>query len=123
MNWLLITAGVLALLTSAIHIFAGGNDVARPLLNTSLTNDVKYALYACWHFVSAFFVMSALGFLGAGSGMMQPGFIVFFSVLWLLFGMLFFAISVRVNRLGGVFRLPQWTLLLPVGILGLLSRT
>ncbi len=123
MNWLLIAAGVLALLTSAIHIFAGGNDVARPLLSTSLTNDVKYALYACWHFVSAFFVMSALGFLGAGLGMMQPGFIVFFSILWLLFGILFLAISVRVNRLGGVFRLPQWTLLLPVGILGLLSRT
>ena len=105
-------------------MFAGGNDVAKPLLGTSLTNDVKYALYACWHFVSAFFVISALGFLGAGLGVMQqPGFIVFFSVLWLLFGMLFLAISVRVNRLGGVFRLPQWTLLLPVGILGLLSRT
>ena len=123
MNGLLITAGVLALLTSAIHLFAGGNDVAKPLLGTSLTNDVKYALYACWHFVSAFFVISTLGFLGAGLGVLQPGFIVFFSILWLLFGMLFLAISVRVNRLGGIFRLPQWTLLLPVGILGLLSRT
>ncbi len=125
MNWWLTVAGLLALLTSAIHVFAGGNDVAKPLLDTPLTNDARYALYACWHFVSVFFVTSALGFLGAGLGVMQgePGWVVFVSSLWLLFGLVFVGISARVNGVGGIFRLPQWVLLLPVGVLGLLSRT
>ena len=123
MNWLLIVAGVLASLTSVIHLFAGGNDVAEPLLDASLKDDVKYALYACWHFVSAFFVTSALSLLGAGFGVLpkETGWIIGVSSLWVLFGLVFLFISLWVNNLEGVFRLPQWVLLLPVGILGFAS--
>ena len=123
MDGLLIIAGVLALLTSVIHIFAGGRDVAEPLLDTSLPNDAKYALHACWHFVSIFFVVTALYLLSSGLGVVEqgPGLIILISGLWLLFGLLFLGITVRVNGPGGVFKLPQWVLLLPVGVLGLLA--
>ena len=124
MDWLLIVAGLLALLTSVIHLFTGGNDVATPLLKASLEREVKYALYACWHFVSVFFVASTLVFLLSGLGVVPESadLITGVSSLWLLFGVVFLVISLWVNDFGGVFRLPQWVLLFPVGLLGLVSR-
>ena len=122
MDWFLIVAGVLALLTTAIHIFVGGNGAAKPLLASPLPDEAKYALYACWHFVTGFFVLSTLVLLLAGFGSLEePGVIVGVSSLWVLFGLVFLFISLWVNNIEGVFKLPQWVLLLPVGILGFAS--
>lgn len=122
MDWLLIVAGVLALLTTIIHIFVGGNGAAKPLLASSLADGAKYALYACWHFVSGFFVLSTLVLFLEGFGSLEePGVIVGVSSLWVLFGLVFLFISLWVNNIEGVFKLPQWVLLLPVGILGFAS--
>ena len=123
MDWLLIVASMIAFLTAMIHVFAGGNDVAKPLLESSLPSEEKYALYACWHFVSTFFIFSASLFLLTGLGYLpSSSLILILSLLWLTFGLIFFAISLSVNTLRGIFRLPQWVLLIPVGVLGLIGR-
>ena len=122
MDWFLIVAGVLASVTTVIHIFVGGNGAAKPLLASSLAAETKYALYACWHFVSGFFVLSTIVLLLAGFGSLEaPGMIVGVSSLWVLFGLVFLFISLWVNNIEGVFKLPQWVPLLSVGLLGFAS--
>ncbi len=118
----LVFAGCLAALTAAIHVFAGGADVAAPLLASSLAGEAKLTLYAVWHMASVALALSA-GALWLGS---LPGhapaaryLVLFVSALWCAFGLVFIGVVVLQPEGGWWFRLPQWLLLLPVGLLGL----
>jgi len=119
-NWLILSSGVLAAVTAVIHVVAGGKDVARPLLKSSMDDVVKLTLYACWHIVSVSLVLSSLALLASGVGLVNaPSLVAFVSTLWLLFGVVFVVVTLGVARPRGLLRLPQWILLLPVGFLGL----
>jgi hypothetical protein len=120
MNWLVTISGVLAAITAAIHIVAGGKEIVRPFLVSNLDEAVKLTMYGCWHLVSVALVLSSLALLGNGSGMIVSSpMVAFISALWLLFGVVFLVVSLRLARPPGLFRFPQWALLIPVGILGL----
>ncbi len=122
MNWLVISSGILGLITSAAHIVAGGKEVARPLLASTLNDEVKLTTYACWHLVSVSLVATSLGLLAAGLGFIKsPSMVIFVSALWILYGIVFLVVTLRVAKPPGIVRFPQWTLLLPVGLLGLLG--
>ncbi len=124
MNWLWILSGLLAAVSAAVHLFVGGKDVARPLLNSPLTEEIRLTMYACWHLASASLVLSALALLASGVGLLGTAggmMVLFISVLWLLFGAVFLAISLGMARSRGLFRFPQWVLLIPVGVLGILG--
>jgi hypothetical protein len=119
-NWLILSSGFLAGITALIHIVAGGKDVARPLLASSIDEVVKLTLYACWHLVSVALVLSSLALLASGAGLMRaPWMVAFVSTLWLFFGSVFLVVTLSLAKPQGLLRLPQWILLLPVGILGL----
>ena len=120
MNWFIISSGVLAAITAVIHIVAGGKEVAQPLLASSLDQVVKLTMYACWHLVSVALVLSALALLASGSDLItSPPMVAYISALWLLFGLVFLVVTLGVAKPRGLFRFPQWALLIPVGLLGL----
>lgn len=121
MNWLIILSGVLAACTAAVHIFSGERDVARPLLASDLGETLKLTLYACWHLVSVALVLSSLALLADGIGAIGPSKLMvgFICVSWLLFGMVFVFVTLGIAKPRGLFRFPQWVLLLPVGVFGL----
>ena len=124
MNLLFILSGLMATVSAAVHLFVGGRQVARPLLDSGLEEGIKLTMYACWHLVSASLMLSALTLLSAGFGIFEAaegGLVLFISVLWLLFGVVFLAISLGMSRPRGLFRFPQWVLLIPVGVLGILG--
>lgn len=62
MNVWLLSAGSLAAIVTAMHIFGGGPAVARPLLQAKdIEPTAKYVNYYCWHLVTInLVVMSAL---------------------------------------------------------------
>ena len=67
MNLWFLAAGGLALAWTAMHLFAGGPSVARPLLVAKDIPDMpKYVNYYCWHLVSFNLAMMAGLFLWAG---------------------------------------------------------
>ncbi len=124
MNWIWLLSGFLAAATAALHLVAGGRDIARPLITSALNEEVKLTMYACWHLVSASLVVSALTLLATGIGLLDTAtrpLVLFISVLWLLFGVVFLVISLGMARPSGLFRFPQWVLLIPVGVLGILG--
>ena len=59
-------AALLSIGIGAIHVFAGGPTIARPLLRAGDLEDTpKYTQYYCWHLVSIALVMMAAQFAGA----------------------------------------------------------
>ena len=60
MNWFLFAAAVASLTTFLAHLFWGGHEVAKPLLNTSEMEEVtKLTTYYCWHISTIlFFIMT-----------------------------------------------------------------
>jgi uncharacterized Tic20 family protein len=121
MNWFIISSGAIAALTAGIHLSLGGVTIARPLLASSLEDEVKFTMYACWHLVSVILVLSAFALLATGVGMMalNSSPIAFISLSWLLFGLVFLTVTLGVAKPRRLFRFPQWILLIPVGILGI----
>lgn len=67
MNSFWLAAGVASLATNALHIWLGGREIARRLLDApDLHPVVKWTTYYCWHMATvAMTVMSAM-FLAAG---------------------------------------------------------
>ena len=120
MNWLLISAAVIAAVTTLIHAILGGRDVAGPLLKAQTSEEVKLTMYACWHLVTSALGLSAIALLLAGVGFASDSSIGFFvGALWLAFGLVFLFVTLVIARPSGLFRFPQWVLLLPVGALAI----
>lgn len=122
MNYALVLASLLAAATAAIHVFVGGQDIATPLLASSLASEPKLVLYACWHAVSVATVLSAAAlFIGAlpGNATSASSMVVAISIWWLATGVVFLAVIATQPGDGLLWLMPQWLLLLPVGLLGL----
>jgi len=124
MNRMLLVASLLAAVTAAIHIVLGGADVAAPLLASSLALEPRLVLYACWHGISVALILSAGGlFIGALPRFAAGGrmLVLAISLWWLAFAAVFLLVIAAGPGDGLLWRLPQWMLLTPVGLLGLVG--
>ena len=124
MNRFLLSASILATATTAIHVFAGGNEVATPLLASQLSEAPRLTLYAVWHMATVALGLSALAFfVGAlpRYAASSRSMVQFASVLWLAFGAVFVIVASTQPGSGLFLKLPQWVLLLPVGLLAWLG--
>jgi len=123
-NRLLLSAGLIAAFTAALHTFAGTPEIQEPLLRSTIPQPVSLLLYACWHLVTVTLVLSAVALIWSArpnsrtSAGALPRFI---SLLWLLFGLVFVAVALVFSGPSTLLVLPQWVMLIPVGILGLLG--
>lgn len=118
MNRRLLVAGLLALFTAAVHLLIGTPEVHRPLLESHLSPDLKLMLYACWHLVSVMLAVSGVFLLracAASRNYHERELVVMLGLSWVAFGTVFLAFGLIYP--GMLFRLPQWMLLLPVGVL------
>jgi hypothetical protein len=62
MNWFLLAAAVVSLITFLAHLFWGGHEVAKPLLNADMPEDIKLTTYYCWHITSVVLLIMAFAF-------------------------------------------------------------
>jgi hypothetical protein len=122
MNKPLLIAALLTAFIAVIHLYAGGADVASPLLASSMEAEPRLTLYAVWHLVSVTLVLSAIALYvsaqprHAGAARYLA---LFISVLWICFGLVFLVVAFTQPGQGLLFKMPQWILFLPVGLLGL----
>ncbi|MGQ5525381.1 hypothetical protein ACUHMQ_19250 [Chitinimonas sp. PSY-7] len=123
-NRILLISGVLAAFTAAVHTFMGTPEIQRPLLESALAQPISLMLYACWHLVTVTLVLSALALVWSArprnrtSAGALP---LFVSLLWLLFGSVFVVVALAFVGPSALLVLPQWVLLVPVGVLGWLG--
>lgn len=123
-NRLLLASGLLASFTALLHTFAGTVEVHVPLLSSTIPRSVSLLIYACWHLVTVTLILSAVALLWSarrGNSSLAGALPRFISVLWLLFGLVFVGVALVFSGPATLWVLPQWVLLIPVGILGLLG--
>ena len=122
MNRKLFVTALLAVLTSAVHIFIGTPEIKAPLLESSMSQELSLLLYVCWHLVSVTLVFSAIVFFVAARAEFQIKYqytAKLVSLLWLSFGCVFIVIALWYSDTSMLLKLPQWVLFLPIGAIGL----
>lgn len=125
LNRWLLGAGAIAGFSALLHILSGGSEVAGPLVDSSLAEMPRLVLYAVWHMASIALVLSTGALvLGSLPRHRQPAryLVIFIGMLWVGFGLCFVAVALT-RRGDNLFFsvLPQWTLLIPTGVLALLG--
>ena len=113
-----IVAGSLNLFTAFIHLIAGHFEMVIPLLNSTMDIIPLATLYACWHMVSItlFFSSIVLLYIGIKPTTFASNHIAtILGILYVLYSLLFMVLNIEY----GFSSLPQWILLLPIGLLSL----
>lgn len=112
-----LAAGGLAAIWFAVHLFVGGREIARPLVNApALDPLVRHTQYLCWHFTTvAIACMAGLFVCAALTG------VTAFATSATLLAAGFFVVGVGlVHVVDETYtRLPQGWLFLPVAALGI----
>ncbi|MBE0363971.1 hypothetical protein PULV_a1503 [Pseudoalteromonas ulvae UL12] len=123
MNTWIFIAGIIALFTSCVHIFAGQIDPVRPFLKSDLADIPKATLLACWHMVSAILVLCGLvlTFVGWFNLDSFQNVVIGISVSFITFSFVFIGVGWYFFKLKSFIKLPQWMLLLPIGVLGVIG--
>jgi riboflavin transporter FmnP len=121
-SWI-FAAGIMGLFTSLVHIFAGQLDPVRPFLKSDLPDIPKATLLGCWHMVSAILVLSgfALTYIGWFNLNSLQSMVIGISISFIIFSLVFIAVGWYFFKFQAFIKLPQWVLLLPIGILGLVG--
>ncbi|ROV60591.1 hypothetical protein EGH82_08770 [Vibrio ponticus] len=119
MNIWILSAGILGLFTTLVHVFAGQVDPVKPFLKSNLDPIPKATLLACWHLVSATLLFNSLilTYTGWFSFSQLYTTTLLLGLLYLLFTLVFISVGWYFFKLRVFFTLPQWILLLPIGLL------
>lgn len=123
MNIWIFVAGIVGLLTSCVHVFAGQLDPVRPFLETELPDIPKATLLACWHMVSAVLLVCSLvltyvGWFGLGA---FQNVVIGIAGLFIVFSFVFLSVGWFFFKAKTFIRLPQWVFLLSIGVSGLIG--
>lgn len=119
-NIWLFAAGGVAALSVLIHVFAGGPEIAHPLLRSKELPDVsKYVNYYCWHLVTMTIAAMAVGLIWASIDVTQTG----LAYLWTVMAVLFTIWSLVLIRWKHqkIWHMPQWTLFGLISVLAVVG--
>jgi len=121
MNYYWIVAGGINLVAFVLHLVIGYTGSLVPLSQTGL-NDISMAtIFAVWAMATLVMAVSSIYLLYMGRHPYLNGtreMALLWGWLYVAFGFMF----IGINIVYGFFSLPQWILLLPIGILALMGR-
>ena len=112
MNIGLLIAAILCLFTWGVHIFLGGPDVAKPLLESQMEEGAKYTNYYCWHIVTLVLFVMAVGY--GYAAFYEGGLDVAILCTALSIGFTLWSWVLILWSKRTALELPQWTLFLVI---------
>ena len=111
MNKWLLAAGILGFVTVLLHEIGGGAGVHVPILESSLSVDLKAISSVIWHGIGAILLInSGATLLAAWSENLRRPLIFLICVQYAAFTMLF--LYYGITRQNSVLLMPQWTIFL-----------
>jgi hypothetical protein len=121
-NGWLLTAGGIAAATTLIHATAGGRTIVRPLLRSEMAAEPKRTLHVVWHMVTADLLLTSIALLAlAFATAPSRALVLFIAAQYLAYAAVFLIVTLTADWPRPLLQLPQWMLLLPVGVLALIS--
>ena len=120
MNWFLFAAAVVSLITFLAHLFWGGYEVVKPLLDASGIQEInKLTLYYCWHTVTLllFGMMCAYAYLS----LFQFDIPLTIVITSIAAACALLNIALIVMRRLKPLDYPQWVFFVPITLLGVLG--
>ncbi len=114
MNYWLLSACGLTVLTIGAHVLLGGPEIHTPVLQSALSPDVKAVVSVIWHGITAVMGLSAL-WLGLAITRRHLGAVPFIAAQYFSFSALF--LFYGATWLGSAFVFPQWYIFLILGAL------
>ncbi len=120
MSWLYVASG-LSVVTLLAHLIGGGKSIARPVLESALEPEPKFASYYCWHMVSIIIGFMAVAFALPAASLAAIDLAWAATVLASLFTA--WSIGLTIWKKQRVVTLPQWILFLPIATTGVLGVT
>ncbi|RBW55757.1 hypothetical protein DS884_15480 [Tenacibaculum sp. E3R01] len=114
-----IIAGILNLFTTFLHLIGGQVDLINPLLKSDIETQVQTEMLGVWHMVTIILFASSIIFLKRGFNKKEVynvELIRFISFLYISFSFAFIFSSIILSTLA-----PQWILLFPIGVLGIIG--
>ncbi|MCP4706684.1 MAG: hypothetical protein GY865_18955 [candidate division Zixibacteria bacterium] len=124
MNYWWLVSGAIAVISTFIHLFMGQAGVIKPFLKCDLDAIPMAVLHVCWHIVSVILFVSAIMLLYLGANPISVGskiVALFIGGQFVAYAILFLTFSFLGNWSNKLFVLPQWTLLLPIGVLAIIG--
>jgi len=114
MNVPLVIAGVGTLVTATIHIWGGGKAVLAPMKRAPFDPVANRTMEVCWHVISANLVLSGIALLLIATVWESAAVGHFIAAHFISYAVLFIGIA-KVSQIPGAwFKLPQWTLFIPL---------
>ena len=113
-------AGLLNLLTALVHTILGQQDLVTPLLVSELDNQVRAEWMGAWHMITLLLFFTSYVILKSGFGSHQQlplQTLKTIGWIYVLSGLPFIVSSIYFSVLA-----PQWILIIPIGLLLVLSR-
>lgn len=120
MHLTLLLAGLLTLLTAAIHLVAGQRTIVRPFLAAELATIPRWTIFACWHWVSLDLIIAGAALLwlaAAPTGVETLLTRQLIAAHFAAYGLLFLGLTLARPWPRRLLQLPQWALLLPIAAL------
>ncbi|WDE09368.1 hypothetical protein [Thalassomonas haliotis] len=123
MNTWIFIAGIIGLFTTLVHIVGGQLDPVRPFLKSDFPDIPKATLLGCWHMVSVTLLISGLvlTYVGWFNLSSFQSIVIGISLSFIIFSLVFIAVGWYFFKFQTFIKLPQWVLLLPIGVLGLIG--
>ena len=121
MDVLTFIGGLLAAFVVIGHFTMGIKSYLVPMLDADFDQIPKTVMQSVFHYVSVFLVLAAAALILAGTGVFSGEnselVVKFIGINFLLFAVvqIFYALRSKVER--PLFKLFQWTLFLPIGVL------
>jgi len=114
-NTFLIISGLINLFTFLLHVIGGQISLINPLLDSNLELQIKTELLGVWHMATIILFVTSIILLYLGfkqNKKLNIQLLSFIGYLYILFSIPFIIISIIYGLL-----VPQWILLLPIGVL------
>jgi hypothetical protein len=120
MNWFLFAAAVASLTTFLAHLFWGGHEVAKPLLNAPDIQEVpKLTTYYCWHIATILFFVMTCAYVYVA--LLQFDFPLTVAVTGIACACAVLSMGLIVVRKLKPLDYPQWVFFVPITLLGVLG--
>ena len=121
MNPLMVSAGIIALLTTAGHFTAGSKMYLKPLLNSEIEPVAKKVMHGVFHYVSTFLLLSTLALFVIGFMKVGRLLSVFIALNYLLFAMWQLALIKQSGIERGMLKMFQWIFFVFIAALAFLG--